>query len=207
MVVHRNSGCRRRLIAEQRFDLEEFLETEHATLTPIAGVLITSEWRGWVWRRAIQIDATGPQAQCNAAGVFNAGRVYPSGQTIDRIVRDRYGLVLGVVRKNGQHRPEDLLLGNRECSADVAKYGWLDEVALFQPRRTAQAAGDQGRAVFDTGANQSLNFVELRLAGHGPHSGIRCARIPDLERLGRCPGKLERTVVLGTVDQHAGGGL
>src|SRR6478752_2058022 len=55
-----------------------------------------------------------------------------TGQAVDAVVGDGDGLVVGVVRGDGQHRPEDLLLGDLGIGVDVGQQGGFRVVAVRQ---------------------------------------------------------------------------
>ncbi len=67
-----------------------------------------------------------------------------------------------VVGDDGQHRPEDLLLGDRHVVGDVGEDGRRVEVALGQLAvREDLAAGQQPRALVETELHVALHPLDL----------------------------------------------
>src|SRR5437588_6351802 len=76
-----------------------------------------------------------PKPQCRAAH-WSSTRC----QSVRRVVDDLDRLVLGVIRNDGKHRPEDLLPRDRHLVVDVGEDSGLHEEATVQALGTAAAA-------------------------------------------------------------------
>src|SRR6476620_8085649 len=100
-----------------------------------------------------------------------------TGQAVDAVVGDGDGLVVGVVRRDGQHRPEDLLLGDLGIGVDVGQQGGLRVVAVGQILGHP-AAGHESGAGFDSARDQAEHLLPLRAADLRPLHDARYPRVP-----------------------------
>ena len=117
-----------------------------------------------------------------------------------RVVGDRDRLVVGVVGGDGQHRAEDLLLGDLGIRVDVGQQRGLRVVADRQVLGHP-AAGDQPGAGVDAGLDQPEHLLPLRLADLRALHVARRPRVSDRETLHHRLEDLEPFVIAAARQQ------
>src|SRR3712207_7596554 len=104
-----SSSNRGRGLQLEALGLEELLDAELAQLTALAGLLVAAERGHGVERPAVDLDLARPDAPGHGLRPLGVARPHPAGEAVDGVVGDADGLLLVVVREDGQDRPEDLL--------------------------------------------------------------------------------------------------
>src|SRR5258706_2039159 len=117
----------------QRFQLEEFVETELAELAAVARLLEATEWRLHVEAAAVDVDLAGAQPPRDLRCAFVAAGQYGAGEAVRRAVGDAYGVILVAISDDRQYRAEDLFLCDRRLGLDATEYRRFDVVALVEP--------------------------------------------------------------------------
>src|SRR5262249_16633117 len=115
--------------------LREVLDTLWAVLAADAGVLVAAEWAPGVEGVPVDSVCAGADLLRDLDAARHIGGPYAAGQPIHRVVGDRDRIVLGVIRDDAQHRPEDLLLRDRHLVVDVSEHCGLYEEAAVQAFR------------------------------------------------------------------------
>ena len=106
-----------------------------------------------------------------------------SAQPVDRVVGQPHGiLVLARVGDDGEHRPEDLLLGDAHV-VGADEDGGLVEEALVEALRPL-APGQELGALFHARGDVALDPLALLLADQWPEDGGRIPGIADLITVG-----------------------
>src|SRR5690606_14922398 len=105
--------------------------------------------RGCGVEGVVGVDPDGARldAACDAVRAFDVARPDPGREAVDRVVRERDGLLLVTERQRGEDRPEDLLAGDRVLGRDAVEDRRLEPVALrLALVERALAAAEQLRA-------------------------------------------------------------
>ena len=166
---------------------------------PMPGLLEAAERDAEVGAERVVADRAGAQLAGDVPGPLHVvgedGRVEP----VDRVVGDGDGVLLVLRRDHAQHRPEDLLLGDRRGVVDVAEDGRLNEPAPVEVLRPAAAGGQRGSLRHALG-DVALDPVTLPLGDQGAHVGLGVERVADLH-LGEDAGQgLDELVVAVLAD-------
>src|SRR5690606_12287503 len=101
---------------------------------------------------------------------FLVAAPHRSGQAVDRVVGDSDRLVVPVVFDDGEHGPEDLLLGDAHRVVHFGEQGGGDEPAARQLRRQGGplAADNDPGAFLASGGEVAFDALLLASAHHGP---------------------------------------
>src|SRR5271155_2440748 len=118
-------------VAQGALDLQILVEPELAPLSTVAAALVAAERRVHV-ESMIDRHPTGPDPAGHLTRLVEVGSRDKAGQAIFGVVGDLDGLIDVVIAEDAQHRPEDLLAGNRHVIGDVREDGRLDVVTLVQ---------------------------------------------------------------------------
>src|SRR3954451_5882170 len=169
--------------ALERLHAEVLLDGQVAELAPVARLLEAAERRQRIEGPAVDLDLAGADAPGDALGVLGVAGPDAAGQPVDRVVGDLDRFVLGVVGDDRQHRPEDLLLGDRHVVGDVGEDRRLDEVALVEPLGRLLAAGDQPRALLDALADVAAHALALDVGDQRAEARLLLERVAGRELL------------------------
>src|SRR6476661_6340498 len=89
------------VVTDQRLDLEILLKAEHAAFAAVSRLLVAAEWRLDVLRLSergvVEINAARAQSRPDATRPREIGRPDIAGETVERAVCDRHGIVLVLV--------------------------------------------------------------------------------------------------------------
>src|SRR5579862_8043042 len=145
-----------------RLLLEEELEAFAPELPPQARLLVAPEGGGEVdGDGTVEHVGAGAHSPGHGQAAVGVTRPHRTAQPIARVVGHRHGLLVpAVVGDHGQHRPEDLLLGDAHRVVHVDEQGGLDEPALVDAGRSASSEGHLG-ALFLADLDVALNPVPL----------------------------------------------
>src|SRR6267143_1084185 len=109
-----------------QFLVHELLNAEIGKLLAISGTLDSAEWQiGGAHRWIIDKDHAGFDPAGNLLAVLNIGSVDGTTQSIGRIVRNSYGLILILSGKEERDWPEEFLPVGRIVGSDVGENRWL----------------------------------------------------------------------------------
>src|SRR5450631_4234652 len=107
--------------ADHGLDLQEVAQPEFSVFAPVARHLEAAKRGFHVARGSVQCHLTRSDTACHAPRPDIVLRPHVGGEAVWSIVGDLHGLLLGLVRQNAQHRPEDFLAGNRHVVAYAGK--------------------------------------------------------------------------------------
>src|SRR6267378_4144218 len=148
--------------------------------------------------RVVEVVAVDP----NRAGANRPGgavrfldilRPDPGREAVHRLIRDLYPVVEVIERQHGQHRPEDLLAGDRHRGLDAVEHGGLDVIA-FPVRLHGFAAGDELRALLHALLDVGEHRLLLSLRDQRAEPRVLVQGIPRGEPL-RPVGELRHDLV------------
>src|SRR5690606_37167174 len=120
---------------------KKLLETVTAVLAAVARLLVAAEGGVGVERAAVHFDLAGTQAAGHGDGAVLVGGPDSAGESVHHPVGDAHGVVLVVVGEDRQHRPEDLLLGDRHLWGDAGEHRRTDVVPGVETLGSAGATG------------------------------------------------------------------
>ncbi len=195
------------------------MKAERAPLAAIPRFLVATEGRVHVVA-AVDRNPARADAPREFLGDFDVFARDVAGKTVFGVVGDGDGFVVILISEDTKHRAEDFLTRDGHIVGHVGKDGGLDVVACFQPFGLAGAARDQRRAFADTGLDQRLNLVPLRLADDGADGGVAlriagdhafgsflCRRLGLIHPPGGHEHAARRGAGLARIAHHGGGAL
>src|SRR6266478_1115532 len=142
-----------------QFLVHELLNAEIGKLLAVSGTLDAAEWQiGGAHRWIIDKDHAGFDTAGNLPPVLNIRSVDRAAQSIGRIVRNSYGLILILSGKEERDWPEEFLPVGRIVGSDVGENRWLHIRARFSK---PIASREDPRAM----ANRFTDLIEQKFQG------------------------------------------
>src|SRR5271155_1525512 len=138
----RGAGGSSSVDPDDRLQLQEVAQTELAPLAAVARHFEAAERSVHVARSTIQSHLAGADPCPNAPCMQIVLGPHIGRESIGRIVRDLYRLLLVLVGEYAEHRSEDLFARDGHIVAHIGKNRRLDVVALSQSVGPAGAADD-----------------------------------------------------------------
>ena len=139
--------------------------------------------------KTIDPDHTRFQRADHAVGLLQVACPHRCSQPVDRVVRQRDGLVHGVERGHGCHRAEHLFARDAHLAGGPDEQGGLDKRAARDGRHRLAAHG-QLRPFVLPARNACQHVALVRVARQGPECGGRIQRVA---RAVRHPGARDET--------------
>src|SRR5580693_9830923 len=156
---------------------------DSTALTTEPAQLEAAEWRV-TGTDAVDRDLAGADAAGHSDGSIYVATPHGTGQSVPRIVRDRYRVVVVAVPQHRQHGPEHFLLRNGRSRLDLGQNRRFEVEADVQAGRPT-AAGRQLCSIADRPVDVRLDTVSLCGADQRPHLHIRIGGVTDLDVAGQ----------------------
>src|SRR5712692_9472239 len=185
-------------------ELQIGLEPVAAAFAAEAGLLVAAERRGRVEAVVrVRPDHPGAEPLGHPQDARALLRPYPRREPVRCVVRLLDRLLGGAEGEYGEHRPEDLLLGDPVALGHVREDGRRKPVALL---------GQTARRLVDLGAfglarlDELADLLQLLLRVDRAHVGVLVERIADAQRL-QAPLQLgDRLLVDRLLDEQSRAG-
>src|SRR5258706_10810568 len=153
----------------QGFILQKLFQAENAGLAAVARLLEAAERRVHVEGAAVDVDLAGADAARDALGARPALGPHRAREAVGAVVGDADRVFLVLVGNDGEHRPEDLLLGDAHAVLHLAEHrGPHVEAAGGHALGRFGAAREQLGAFLLPLLDIAAHALELRLRSQRP---------------------------------------
>src|SRR5690606_8281198 len=182
------------------------VETFGAHLPADAGLFETAERRVGGLGPTVDADHAGAHPPGDRQRAFLVAAPHRSGQAVDRVVGDSDRLVVPVVFDDGEHGPEDLLLGDAHRVVHFGEQGGGDEPAARQLRRQGGplAADNDPGAFLASGGGAAVAALLRASAHHGADPRGRVDRVAGPLRSHAWGARVNERVFAGAGDEQPG---
>src|SRR5258706_10910967 len=188
----------------QRLWLEILLESVLPQLATVPRLFHTAERRVRIERRAVDVELRGANAPRDAQGACDVARPHGSAESVDRVVRDANRMLFVVVRKDGAHRSEDLLLGDLHVAAHVGKKCRPYVVTRLEADGRLCPTGQETRAFVDPRLDVRAHALALARGDERAEARLSFARIADRVRAAQLVEReADRLLLACARHQHA----
>ena len=113
--------------------------------------------------RTIDLDHASAQLRRHPPRPVGAACLDIGCQPVGRVIGKGDGFFFGIKRHHRHHRAKDFLTHDGHVRTRIGKDGRPCEPSAIQAFRPANAASNKARAFINTGLDQPLHLVELRL--------------------------------------------
>src|SRR5579859_5097528 len=153
----------RKRLLENGARFKKRIDPVSAIFTANARIFESSPGRLRIIRHVVDHNTTRPYLRGHSTRALKVGPEDGGVEAIFRVVGDPDRLVLGVISDDGQHRAEDLLLGDRHVVLHVDKNRGFHEVTRLEAFRMTLAADENLSAFLDALADIRLYAFVLFL--------------------------------------------